>query len=221
MTAMRELRTGLWPWEAPHPDWSGPEYEPLRRRLATSPETPSKAGVVSSYAIESGDQVLLFDPLAVPREIVELAHDRRPAIVLTSPWHERDARSLVAQLGAPVFVPPPDEGSPDVAWLQTDDAVEWHLFSAGDRLPLGVEALPGREPNDLVLWVESHHAVIPGDTLVDFGQGLEIPPEWLPDDLSPEQVAEGLRPLLERSVEHVLATHGGPTDRAALERALS
>ena len=30
-----------------------------------------------------------------------------------------------------------------------------------------------------------------------------------------------LRPLLELSVEHVLATHGGPNDPAALKRALS
>jgi hypothetical protein len=29
----------------------------------------------------------------------------------------------------------------------------------------------------------------------------------------------GCRPLLELPVEHVLATHGGPFDRAALERA--
>jgi hypothetical protein len=36
-----------------------------------------------------------------------------------------------------------------------------------------------------------------------------------------KQIAEGLRPLLALPVEHVLATHGGPTDRAALERALS
>jgi hypothetical protein len=36
-----------------------------------------------------------------------------------------------------------------------------------------------------------------------------------------EQVVEGLRPLLELSVEHVAATHGGPFDRAALERVLS
>jgi len=34
-------------------------------------------------------------------------------------------------------------------------------------------------------------------------------------------IAVGLRPLLALPVEHVLATHGGPTDRAALERALS
>ena len=36
-----------------------------------------------------------------------------------------------------------------------------------------------------------------------------------------EQVVEGLRPLLDLPVEHVLATHGGPNDRAALERVLS
>ena len=36
-----------------------------------------------------------------------------------------------------------------------------------------------------------------------------------------EQVAEGLRPLLDLPVEHVLATHGRPFDRAALEQALS
>jgi hypothetical protein len=36
-----------------------------------------------------------------------------------------------------------------------------------------------------------------------------------------EEIAEELRPLLDRPVEVVLATHRGPTDRAALERALS
>jgi hypothetical protein len=39
--------------------------------------------VVSSYAIENGDQLLLFDPLTAPREIVELAADHQPATVLT------------------------------------------------------------------------------------------------------------------------------------------
>jgi hypothetical protein len=36
-----------------------------------------------------------------------------------------------------------------------------------------------------------------------------------------EQIATGLRPLLAELVEHVLATHGGPSDKAALERALA
>jgi len=216
---VRELQSGLWHWEAPHPEWPGPEDEALRQRVAGTAETPS-SGPVSSYAIDNGDQLLLFDPLAAPSEIVERAADREPAIVLTCPWHERDTQSLAGRLSAGVFVPPPHEGSPDVAWLLASDTVEPHLFSAGDQLPFGIEAFPGREQNDVVLWVESHGVVIAGDTLVDFGRGLEIPLEWLPDGVTPEQVAEGLRPLLERPVEHVLATHGGPTDRAALERAL-
>jgi hypothetical protein len=32
---------------------------------------------------------------------------------------------------------------------------------------------------------------------------------------------DGLRPLLELPIEHVLTTHGGPVDGALLERAFS
>ena len=92
---------------------------------------------------------------------------------------------------------------------------------AGDRLDVGVDALPGEKPNDLVLWVESRRAVVAGDTLVDFGGGLEINPRWLDTEMTRQRVVENLRPLLERPVEHVLATHGGPFDRAALENALA
>jgi glyoxylase-like metal-dependent hydrolase (beta-lactamase superfamily II) len=72
-----------------------------------------------------------------------------------------------------------------------------------------------------VLWIESHRTVVAGDTLVDFGRGLEINPRWLRPDMTREPVIEELRPLLKKPVEHVLATHGGPYDQAALERALS
>jgi glyoxylase-like metal-dependent hydrolase (beta-lactamase superfamily II) len=72
-----------------------------------------------------------------------------------------------------------------------------------------------------VLWIESHRAIVAGDTLVDFGHGLGINPRWLGPNVTLEQVVAGLRPLLEKRVEHVLATHGGPYDRVALERALS
>jgi glyoxylase-like metal-dependent hydrolase (beta-lactamase superfamily II) len=220
---MREVERGVWHWEAPHPDWAGPENEAFRQRLAATAKTPNEAarGLVSSYAIDDGDRLLLFDPLAVPREIEELAAGREPVVVLTSPWHERDTRSLVDRLDAPVFTPPPDEGTPDVAWLLGGARRDAHLYSAGDRLPVGVEAFPGRLPNDVVLWIESSRAVIAGDTLVDFGQGLEIPVEWLPADVTREQVAKGLEMLLDLPVEVVLATHGGPTDRAALGRALA
>ncbi len=118
-----------------------------------------------------------------------------------------------------MFTPPPEEGSPDVAWLLGGARSGACLYSGSDRLPVGVEAFPGRLPNDVVLWLESRRAVMAGDTLVNFGQGLEIPVEWLPAGVTRDQVANGLEMLLELPVEVVLATHGGPADRAALGRA--
>ena len=45
--------------------------------------------------------------------------------------------------------------------------------------------------------------------------------EWLRGGVTSEQVVERLRRLLALPVEVVLPAHGSPTDRAALERALS
>ena len=219
---MRELQAGLWHWQALHPDWTSDERWPQE---------------VSSYAIDDGVRLLLFDPLSVPDELLELAADREPVVVLTAPWHERDTQSLVERLGVPVYAPPPDtaedlvhkfgitaeqagDGSPDLVWLRDGHAAEWHPYAAGDRLSFGIEAFPGREHNDMVLWVDDRKAVICGDTLVDFGDGFAIS-SWLRADVTREEVVEGLRPLLALPVELVLPTHGAPTDRAALERALS
>jgi glyoxylase-like metal-dependent hydrolase (beta-lactamase superfamily II) len=113
------------------------------------------------------------------------------------------------------------DGSPDLVWLLKEGKGDALPYAAGDRLPVGVQAFPGQKPNDMVLWIESHATVIAGDTLVDFGDGLHINSGWLHPDVTREQVVEGLRPLLALPVERVLATHGGPFDRAALERALS
>jgi hypothetical protein len=218
---VRELQPGLWHWQAPHPDWTTGERWPQE---------------VSSYAIDDGTRLLLVDPLAVPSELLELAADRHSVVVLTAPWHERDTQSLVERLGAPVYTSPPDTaddlvqkfgitpeqaagGSPDLAWLRAGGG-EAHLYAAGDRLPIGIEACLGREHNDLVLWVERIGAVIPGDTLVDFGRGFEIN-RSLRGGVTREEVVERLRPLLDLPVEVVLPTHGAPTDRAALKRALS
>jgi len=217
------LRPGLWHWQAPHPDWRPSE-----------PWDPN----VSSYAIDDGTRLLLFDPIAPPAELEQLASERETAVVLTAPWHERDSRGLVERLGVPVYTPLPDtaeyimqeygvtaeqagDGSPDVVWLLKEGIGEAHVYTAGDRLDVGVDAFPGQKPNDMVLWIESHRAVVAGDTLVDFGQGLHINPRWLRPSTTREQVVEGLRPLLDLPVEYVLATHGGPFERADLERALS
>jgi len=216
-----ELRTGLWRWQAPHPDWTPGERWPQE---------------VSSCAVDDGERLLLFDPLGVPEALLELAREREPVIVLSAPWHERDARALVEGLGAALFAPPPDtaqdlidkygisaeqagDGSPDLRWLRSGgDTAHW--YAAGDRLPFGVSAYAGREHNDLVLWIEHVRTVVTGDSLVDFGTGLRLN-EWLRGGVTREQVLERLRPLLAMPIEFVLPAHGPPTDRGALERALA
>jgi hypothetical protein len=51
-------------------------------------------------------------------------------------------------------------------------------------------------------------------------KGFQIA-DWLRESVTRERVADGLRQLLDLPVELVLPAHGAPTDRAALERALS
>jgi glyoxylase-like metal-dependent hydrolase (beta-lactamase superfamily II) len=220
---VRELRPGLWHWEAPHPEWSAGE-----------PWNP----VVSSYAIDDGERLLLFDPMPPPSAIDTLMADRETVVVLTCPWHERATERLVQRLDLPVYTPLPDtaedlmrtygvtaeqaaDGSPDLVWLLKERKGDARPYAAGDRLAVGVEAFPGQKPNDMVLWIESHAALIAGDTLVDFGHGLEINPRWLGPTLTREDVVGPLRPLLDLPVEHALATHGGRFGRAALGHALS
>ncbi len=88
---MRELQGGLWWWEAVHPEWT-PEDDAAQDR---GPE-------VSSYAIDDGERLLLIDPTTPPSPVDGLAANRETVIVLTCPWHERDARNLVERLSASV-----------------------------------------------------------------------------------------------------------------------
>ncbi|HST18592.1 MAG TPA: MBL fold metallo-hydrolase [Gaiellaceae bacterium] len=197
---MQELQRGLWWWEAVHPEWT-PE----------DAETQDWGPEISSYAIDDGEWLLLIDPTDPPSPVDELAAERETVIVLTCPWHERDTRKLVERFGAAVFAPPPDG----------DDPLPAEVFAAGDRLGIGVEAFPGLEPNDVVLWIPSRKAIAAGDTLIDRGNGFEFPTDWANKGVPAAQILESLRPLLDLPVELVLPTHGPPTDRSGLERALA
>jgi hypothetical protein len=210
---MREVRPGVWHWQSPHPGWSKEEWWPED---------------VSSYGIQVGDEFLLFDPLSVPDELREGA----TAVVLTAPYHERDARSL----GLPVHTPPADTWqdwvekfgidpervrgmeSEDLAWLRAGEG-EGQFHGPGEW-PFGMTAYAGREDNDLILWLPSINAIVTGDSLSDFGDGLGIQLGGR-THVTREDVARGLQPLLDLPVELVLPAHGEPTDRGALERVLS
>ena len=210
---MRELQPGLWHWQSPHPDWDPDAHWPRE---------------VSSYAIELGGDLVLFDPLAVPAEL----HERATAVVLTAPYHERDARGL----GLPVHTPQADTWedwvekfgvdpdqvrgmeSDDLAWLRAGQG-EGHFHGPG-AWPFGLHAYAGREDNDLVLWLPSLNAIVSGDSLSDFGDGLDIQLGGR-KHVTRDDVVQRLRPLLDLPVELVLPAHGEPTGRAALEAVLA
>lgn len=196
---IRELRPGLWHWTARHPQWSADDD------LAGHRWGPR----VSSYAFALGDRLVLIDPAVPPGGLDELLAGREAAVVLTCPWHARDAQTL----GVPLFAPPPDPGDPE--------PLNATNYTAGDTLALGITAFAGLEPVDLVLWIESHRALVFGDTLADLGHGLELPDDWGPRDVSHPAVLESLRPLLDLPVELVLPTHGPPAGRDALDHALA
>jgi hypothetical protein len=210
---MREVRPGVWHWQSPHPEWNEEEWWPQ---------------LVSSYAVALGADVVLFDPLAVPDELRE----RATAVVLTAPYHERDAR----RLGLPIHTPPADTWedwvakfgvdpdqvrgmeSEDLAWLRGGEG-EGHFHGPGPW-PFGVHAYAGREDNDLILWMPSKAALISGDSLSDFGDGMDVHLGGR-THVTKEEIVERLQPLLELPVELVLPAHGVPGDRTLLERALS
>jgi len=210
---MRELQPGLWHWQAPHPEWSAESTWPQE---------------VSSYAVELGDDIVLFDPLSVPDELRE----RATAVVLTAPYHERDAR----RLGLPVHTPPADTWedwvekfgvdpdrvrgmeSEDLAWLRAGEG-EGHFHGPG-AWPFGIEAYAGREANDLILWLPSLSAIVAGDSLADFGDGLDIQLGGR-KHVTRDDVVRRLQPLPPLPIKQVLPAHGEPVDRAALESALA
>jgi hypothetical protein len=210
---VRKLRPGVWHWQSSHPGWDEEQDWPK---------------LVSSYGIELGDDFLLFDPLSVPDELRE----RATAVVLTAPHHERDAR----RIGLPVHTPPADTWqdwvekfgadpdrvrgteSKDLAWLRAGEG-EGHFHGPGPW-PFGINAYAGREDNDLILWLPSINTIVTGDSLSDFGAGLDI---QLGGYKHPERddVVRRLRVLVDLPVELVLPAHGLPAGRAALERVLS
>jgi glyoxylase-like metal-dependent hydrolase (beta-lactamase superfamily II) len=163
---------------------------------------------ISSYAFAVDRGLALIDPVIPEGGLDELIGDRDAVTVLTCPWHARDA----LELGFPVLAPPPD---PDAV-----DSIPAERFTIGDRLAIGADVFAGLEPIDLVIWFESHRALVFGDTLIDVGNGLELPDDWGPAGISHPDVLESLRTLLELPVELALPTHGPPADRRGFERAV-
>ena len=91
---VRDVAPGLWLWRQPHWEWrDGDDWEPE----------------VSSFAVQSGGETVLIDPLAPPpraREVYDRLEASRPTVVVVlKPDHVRDVDLFVHWYGAKAYGP--------------------------------------------------------------------------------------------------------------------
>ena len=197
--ALAEVADGIWSWAGRHPEWH-----------------PGQFGAdVRSYALATGDALLLVDPLVgaddeVPADLDELARDRAVHVLVTIGYHVRSAETLAERFGARVLGPPQVR-------RRLADASRFAELAPTAPGPCGVTAFAiGRPPRgERPLWFPSHGALAFGDALVVTPDGeLRL---WTAERVDAarrrffaERFAPTLAPLLELPVLHVLATHGEP-----------
>lgn len=172
----REVAPGLWYWTAPHPGW---------RPGADWPEA------VGCVYYEAPDAVVLIDPLLPRGEEEEfLAHLDRDVerlglpvrILLTAPWHERDAPCLADR----------------------------YATSVGGPLPRDVELFVpgGQDEGQVAYFIRPHLALVVAEFLMGGEGRLRVCPS--PALIDRHAFDKSLVRLLELPVERVLVSHGEP-----------
>ena len=154
-----------------------------------------------------------------------LVDELRPGLwTWTAPhpeWHEQPVvRSYAFEReGALVLIDPispPGELTADRE-LQVALTCPWHARSAPglDAPDAEVESRPGFYPDERVIWLSEQGALVFGDSF----PGGPVPDEWL-GDLTRDDYRAWLAGLLDLPAELALPTHGDPSGRELLERAL-
>ena len=183
MGSVVEVAPGLHRWTAWHEEWRED---------------------VGCVAVETGDGLVLVDPLAPPPELGAPDH-----VLLTVYWHGRAAAVAGA---ARVWASTRSTGPLRNREIRVTDP-----FREGDDLPGGIEAIQTARSSEVLYWLPDHRAVVVGDVLLGAGakpnattERLRLCPErWL-GTATHEDLREALAPLLELPVESVLVSHGEP-----------
>jgi hypothetical protein len=188
---VKEVSPGLRYWTAPHPDWNG---------AIDWPE------LVGSVYYEAADAVVLIDPLlprgseaaflsALDSDVARLA--RPVAVLLTAPWHKRDAASIAERYGATVWAHP---GAQSRLPFKTD---------AGP-LPDGVETFSaaGVAEGDVLFYLRPHRALVVAEVFMGIGGALRVCPSPALEDRAAFE--RSLQTLLTWPIDHVLCAHGEP-----------
>jgi hypothetical protein len=201
---LHELRPGLWRWTARHPD-AVEDPKP-----GSPADWPPDVGCVACAAPGA---LVVIDPL-VPEDGEDAfwaamddlvaRHGPRVAVLTTIQWHRRSRPAFVERYDATTS-------------------------RARTALPEVVRTVPVRRGGEVMVWLEEHRALIPGDRLVGDGEGgvRLCPPSWLnylPTGMTIGGLRDALAPVRDLPVEMVLVSHGDPVlhDGArAVEHALA
>jgi glyoxylase-like metal-dependent hydrolase (beta-lactamase superfamily II) len=200
-----KLGPGLWRWTAYHEEWRqevGCVYH----------ETPD--GVVLVDPLVPGDEEARFWK-ALDRDVKRAGSPVH--VLVTVFWHARSSREIVERYGARLWSHPGQ-----LRRIKNRAGEPSDVFEIGDRLPGDVKAFDTGRSGEVLFWLPRHRALVAGDVLL--GSPLRLcPKSWLPRDLTREQLAQNLRPLLDLPVVRVIVSHGEPVlrgGRKALAAAL-
>jgi glyoxylase-like metal-dependent hydrolase (beta-lactamase superfamily II) len=201
-------------WTARHPEWH-PRYE--------------WAQEVACFAVESGDTLVLVDPLAPADEepfwaaldrLVEASGASRIAVLITIHYHARSTTDVYRRYRDRLDVSV--HAHPSVRERLGAD-VPMNAIEPGEPLPAGARAFAIGSPrrSETPILLPSAGALAFGDAVVGVEGELRV---WQLSGMSPrrewyeERFLPTLRPLLELDFEHVLVTHGPPVIGAGRER---
>ena len=188
---MRDVAPGLRYWTAPHPQWNG------------ATDWPEEVGCV---CYEAADALALIDPLlprgeeerflaALDRDVARL--DRPVAVMLTAPWHKRDAAAIANRYGTTV-------------WAHPAAHARLPFKAQAGPLPDGVETFSadGVWEGDVAFYIRPHRALVVAEFFMGIDGGLRVCPSPALQDR--DAFEKSLQALLQWPIDHVLAGHGEP-----------
>jgi hypothetical protein len=212
----KKLAKDLWRWTARHPEWHPGEF----------------GKEVASFALRSGDDTVLIDPLLPPdpAPVLQLVEDNlrdRLSILVTIPYHVRSSETIWQRFRKQAKTA--IHGHPACAKRLDRTSGFKQLDPESSRLPAGITAHAIGKPrrHETPLHVPSHKALVFGDAVAEVDGKLVV---WATGHVDAkrerfhrERFNPTLEPLLELDFDRVLVTHGQPIlkgGRAALREAL-
>jgi hypothetical protein len=208
MTGVPEaLASDLWRWTARHPEWHPGEF----------------GSEVASFALRSGDDTVLIDPLLPPEpepvlDLIDANLGTRLSILVTIPYHVRSSEEIWRR-----FKGHAETGiwGPPACAKRLDDTSGFQELEPGQELPAGITAHKIGKPrrHETPLHVPSHKALVFGDAVAEVDGRLVV---WATAKVDAkverfhrERFNPTLDPLLELDFDKVLVTHGEPVTRSA------